>query len=60
MLAKLENASHVQRIAGLVVSRHLLACKCLALDVCSALVSAVMYGGFQGGPQLGSPDAERR
>ena len=23
-------------------------------------VSAVMYGGFQGGPQLGLPDAERR
>ena len=22
--------------------------------------SAVMYGGFQGGPQLGPPDAERR
>ena len=23
-------------------------------------VSALMYGGFQGGPQLGPPDAERR
>ena len=40
--------------------RHNISSLCDVAPVTTDYISAVMYGGFQGGPQLGPPDAERR
>uniref|UniRef100_A0A6A7G7W7 Maestro heat-like repeat-containing protein family member 1 n=3 Tax=Hirondellea gigas TaxID=1518452 RepID=A0A6A7G7W7_9CRUS len=38
LLNRLENASHVQRIAALVVTKHLIGCKALSDDIISGIV----------------------